>query len=409
MKGKQPWFRSSGYKHLDVPIGKSFADATQNPSFVAAHSWLPLIKYTKRVKRYKPKAGKTVFKERQIMYASHRDACILRRFASRLTQLLDDYYVANGLDTVVIAYRKLGKANYDFSADAFRFVKKAMPCIVLCFDIEGFFDHLDHGILKDRLKRILKVTELPPDWYAVFRSVTQFRTIDRSDLQAHPNFASRYNDRRRRLIGTIKEIIDAKIPITRNPNRFGIPQGTPISSALSNLYLQDFDADLYNICTTCGALYQRYSDDILVVCPEEKENEIIATVQRLLSNHRLKLAVDKTDRQLFSSESSGIYQYLGFNVSPDGAIIRPSSLARHWRKAKRAVERTRRAGLRAISTGKADRIYVKKLRKRFSPVGTRNFSSYARRADKAFSSKRISRQIARLERTIDGEIRSLQD
>jgi RNA-directed DNA polymerase len=64
--------------------------------------------------------------------------------------------------------------------------------------------------------------------------------------------------------------------------------------------------------------------------------------------------------------------------------------------------------LAAISAGKSDKIFVSNLRRRFSPVGGRNFSSYARRADAAFGSKKIARQIARLERKIDVEIRALQ-
>jgi RNA-directed DNA polymerase len=84
MKGKRrPWYASSGYKHLDVQVGEAFAVQTKNPDFVACHSLLPFIKYTKRVKRYKRKEGKTLYKERPIMYASHRDACILK--AMRLT------------------------------------------------------------------------------------------------------------------------------------------------------------------------------------------------------------------------------------------------------------------------------------------------------------------------------------
>ena len=79
MRGKRPWFRSSGYRHLDVPVAVGFADRTADPIFVAAHPWLPLIKYLKCVKRYKPASGKTVSKERSIMYASHRDAYILKR------------------------------------------------------------------------------------------------------------------------------------------------------------------------------------------------------------------------------------------------------------------------------------------------------------------------------------------
>jgi RNA-directed DNA polymerase len=409
MKSNRPWYRSSGYKHLDVPIGEEFAEKTAHPDFVAAHSWLPLIKYIKRTKRYKPKNGKTVFKERPIMYASHRDACILKRYALRLSELLDKHYVNNDLDNAVIAYRKLGKANYNFSADAFRFAKQMMPCTVLCFDITGFFDNLDHRILKDRLKRVLDVKELSPDWYAVFRAVTKFKMIERTDLQRHPTFGPRYRDKSQRLIARITDIIEAGIAIIRNPNNFGIPQGTPISSAFSNLYLLDFDATLSTACMTCDALYQRYSDDILIVCPPGKEAELFATVEECLREHRLKLAADKTDQQLFDPQNPAVFQYLGFNVSPNGAVIRPSSLARQWRKAKRAIKAAERAGLAAISSGRTDKIFVSNLRRRFSPVGARNFSSYARRADKAFGSKKISRQVARLERRIDAEIRGLQE
>jgi RNA-directed DNA polymerase len=408
MKGKRPWFRSGGYKHLDVPIGGEFAEKTAHPDFVAAHSWLPLLKYIKRTKRYKPKSGKTLFKERPIMYASHRDACIFKRYALRLSELLDKHYVTNDLDSTVIAYRKLGKANYDFSADAFRFAKKMMPCTVLCFDITGFFDNLDHRILKGRLKRILDVKELSPDWYAVFRAATQFKTIERTDLQKHPAFGSRFRDKSQRLIARITDITEAGIAIARNPNKFGIPQGTPISSAFSNLYLLDFDAKLSNACITRDALYQRYSDDILIICPLGKEAELLAAVEECLKAHRLELASEKTDQQSFDPQNPAVFQYLGFNISPDGPVIRPSSLARQWRKAKRAIRAAERAGLAAISAGKSDKIFVSNLRRRFSPVGGRNFSSYARRADAAFGSKKIARQIARLERKIDVEIRALQ-
>ncbi len=324
------------------------------------------------------------------MYASHRDACILKRYSLQLTDLLDKHYSSNGLDSAVIAYRKLGKANYDFSAEAFRFAIKMMPCSVLCFDITGFFDNLDHRILKSRLKRILGVGELSEDWYRVFRAVTRFRTIERSDLEKHSDFGPRFKDKSCRLIGTINDIKSAGIAIVENTNKFGIPQGTPISSALSNLYLLDFDAKLVAFCTAHGCLYQRYSDDILVICPLGKETDIACAVQESLKEHRLELAADKTDQQKFDMKDQDVFQYLGFNISPDGAVIRPSSLARQWRKFKRAINAARRAGLEAISSGKSDRIYVSNLRRRFSPVGARNFSSYARRADKAFGKRRIT-------------------
>jgi hypothetical protein len=283
-----------------------------------------------------------------------------------------------------------------------------MPCTILCFDITGFFDHLDHRILKERLKRILGAKELPSDWYAVFRAVSRYSSIERNDLESHITFGPRLSANTRDPIATISEIKDAGIAITQNPDPFGIPQGTPISSVFSNLYLIDLDAVLLDSCTACGALYRRYSDDILIICPLGNETALAALVQNSLADHRLTLAADKTDIRQFDAVSPSAFQYLGFNISPNGAVIRPSSLARQWRKAKRAIERTKKAGLAAIALGKADRIFVKKLRRRFSPVGSRNFCSYSRRSAQAFGAKKINRQVARLEAKIDLAIRELQ-
>ena len=165
---KHPWFKPRRYKHFDVSVGTRFADReASDPSFVATHDWLPLIHYVKREKLYKPKDGKTIYKDRDIMYASHRDACILGKYTNVLSGILDDYYEKNNLGNHVIAYRKLGKSNYTFSSEAYKFSVENSPCIVLCFDITGFFDHLDHAIIKDRLKRVLDVKEIPCDWYKI--------------------------------------------------------------------------------------------------------------------------------------------------------------------------------------------------------------------------------------------------
>lgn len=174
---KLAWFKTRKYRHFDAPVSAPYADDVSDPQFVAKHSWLPLIHYVKRIKRYKKLENKTVLKDRSIMFASHRGACILSKYTFDLSRLLDQHYEQSGLENSVIAYRKLGRANYHFSADAYRFAKSRNRCVVLCFDITGFFDNLDHGILKNRLKQLLAVDELPANWYAVFRHVTKFSKV----------------------------------------------------------------------------------------------------------------------------------------------------------------------------------------------------------------------------------------
>jgi RNA-directed DNA polymerase len=405
---KPEWFKPRGYRHFDAQVGAPFAERVSQAEFVERHSWLPLIHYDKRVKRYRPKDAKTVFKVRPIMYASHRDSCILSKYAWELSRALDTYYKHFDLDRYVIAYRKLGKSNYHFSADALRFARARPGCVVLCYDVNGFFDHLDHRILKDRLRRILQIPELARDWFAVFRHVTRFSVVEREALAAHPQFGAKLSIRSREPIATIAEVISQGIPIKTNPSTFGIPQGTPISSAFSNLYMLDLDLKMVDLCKRRGALYQRYSDDILIICQGADEALITSAFASQLKEHRLNLNEDKSERLITGVGTSQAVQYLGFNISTEGAVIRPGSLARQWRKARRSIARTKKIGVAAIASGEASKIYTKKLRKRFYPVGVRNFSSYARRSAKAFGSKKIIRQVLRLERMIDEELRDLE-
>jgi RNA-directed DNA polymerase len=405
---KPEWFRTRGYKHLDSPVGEAFAfRRATKADFVEQHAWLPLIHYVKLVRRYKPTQGKTVLKPRDIMYASHRDACILAKYAHELSARLDDYYATNGISSHVIAYRKLGRSNYDFSADAYRYCIEHTPCIVLCFDITGFFDHLDHGILKDRLKRITGTTELPNDWYKVFRHVTRFRKIEREDLAEHAVFGPRLKLRDSNPVAGITEVKAAGIPITHNENDYGIPQGTPISSALSNLYMIDIDTTLAAICLSRGALYQRYADDILVACQRIDEADIVTKLTDAIEAHKLEIKAEKTERAVFGTKRNTVFQYLGFNISPQGACIRPGSLSRQWRKLRRSVRHAKHVGGAAVASGKAAKIYTKNLRRKLSPVGARNFSSYARRSATALQSKTILHQIRRIERAADKAIREL--
>lgn len=415
------WFRPRSYKHFDAPVGEAFADKACDTSFVASHAWSPLIHYVKRVKRYKPKwsddgktrlNGETVFKLRDIMFASHRDACILAKYAADISEGLDAYYKASGLDQNVIAYRRLGRANYHFSADAYRFAKQHQECIALCFDITGFFDNLDHAILKERLKNLLAVQELSKDWYAVFRHVTKFRYVERTALEANDEIRSKLKDNSKEPVATIAELKAALIPIIPNPKNFGIPQGTPISAAFSNVYMIDVDRIMVGACATVGAMYRRYSDDILIVCHAEDEINLTLLLKSAVAAHKLEIKDEKTERAVFTANTAESFQYLGFDVTRDGAVIRPSSLARQWRKAKRAVRRFKN---RSKNLGKDNtvsklttKISTKKLRRRFWPTGARNFSKYARLAAKEFGSNTIVNQVLRLERMVDREIRSIK-
>lgn len=424
------WFKTRGYRHFDLPVGERFASKVTDSNFVLQHSFLPLLHYKKIETRYKkcPKTGKRKIctKSRPIKYASHRDACILSYYASELNKLLDAHYEAADLSDSVLAYRALGRGNYDFSAEVFAFAKSHAPVTILAFDVSTFFDKLDHKLLKYRLKTVLAISSLPEHWFRVFRAITTFHYVDMEELKANPRFSDRLKEKSRDRIASVEELKAHGINFHPNPELAkgywrGIPQGTPISAAASNLYMIDFDAAARAYCDSIGALYRRYSDDILVICEPAHATAAEAKIMDLIRAEKLEISPHKTERTEFTGTravAGKAAQYLGFTFHQAGPAIRESSLARQWRKMRRTMRRTRKIAERAIASGKSSKAHTKRLYRRFTYLKVRddegvrivrNFSSYGRRSAAAFGDdERISRQIRRFERAALHEIEKLK-
>lgn len=424
------WFKSRGYRHFDLPVSEKFASKVIDPNFVIQHSFVPLLHYTKSEKRYKkcPKTGKRTItsKDRPIKYASHRDACILSFYASEMNKFLDAHYDAAGLSDSVLAYRALGRGNYDFSAEVLAFAKTHAPVTILAFDVSSFFDNLDHTLLKRRLKAVLGVTSLPEHWMRVFRAITAFHYVDMEELKANATFSARLKENGRDRIASVEELKANGIKFHPNPElakgyRRGIPQGTPISAAASNLYMIDFDEAARAFCDSIGALYRRYSDDILVICDPAHAAATEAKIMDFIKAEKLEISPHKTERTEFTGTGAvagKAAQYLGFALHEAGPAIRESSLARQWRKMKRAMRRTRKIAERNIASGKSTKAHTKRLYRRFAHLKVRddegvrivrNFSSYGRRSASAFGGdEKITQQIKRFERAALREIQELK-
>jgi RNA-directed DNA polymerase len=403
---KPSWFRPRGYRHLDAPVSVGWA-CKIDPEFVAAHSWSPLIHYIKKQKRYKLVSKKTTIapavmavetKPRHIMFASHRDACILSKYSAEIVKRLDVFYEKCGLNSTVIAYRSLGKSNYHFAADVQEFVRQNDPLIVMCFDVSGFFDSLNHRKLKARLKWLLGLSELPADWLQVFRTITKYRHVEKSDIDANGEFKARIAESTNGPIATILEIKAAGIQIHPNANDYGIPQGTPISASASNLYLVEFDQLLKAEADKIGALYKRYSDDILIACKPEKASEIENIVLSALQNEGLEVNTKKTEKCLLSGNDRQSFQYLGFQLGLTDATVRSGSMSKQWRSTKRALRKAEKSGLARTTAGKSKQVYTRKLVGKFTHVGSRNFISYVNRSADELESSKIRKQAKKLHR-----------
>ena len=174
----------------------------------------------------------------------------------------------------------------------------------------------------------------------------------------------------------------------------------------------DFDAAMVEFCASIGATYRRYCDDIMVLCPLGHADAAETFVKARIAEEKIELNESKTERHVFGDASDDTAQYLGFRLSPKGARLRELSLARQWRKFRRSVRKFRVVGEAAIAAGHADKVFTKKLRKRFTALRgkkgrpLRNFSSYARRSAEALDAPAVLRQVRRLERALEQEIGS---
>ena len=180
---KKDWFPSKVYLHFDGKMSRADAEAlVANKNAICRHSFLPLIAFDKRDRRYRRMKGRPTeitTKTRRIAYCSNRDACIFSYYAHLLNEKYE-YLIRNlEIDDVVIGYRQIG-SNIDLAMSAFSEVRARGSCVAFAFDISGFFDNIDHGVLKRNWCRVLGVPVLPDDHYAIFKRITHFSTVNRS-------------------------------------------------------------------------------------------------------------------------------------------------------------------------------------------------------------------------------------
>ncbi|RYD71863.1 MAG: hypothetical protein EOP84_24145, partial [Verrucomicrobiaceae bacterium] len=168
------------YAHFDDPLTdaalKTFAVQGDR---IKSHAFLPLVGYQKVVRKMDfsvfPPLAKN--KERDIRYASHTDSAIYSVYAQALSELYERQIAAGDVGDCVLAYRGGIGYNVPFAKSLIDEVRKRGTCHVICLDVSGFFDNLDHKILKTMMCRVLQTTELPEDWYKIFRRLTSFEYV----------------------------------------------------------------------------------------------------------------------------------------------------------------------------------------------------------------------------------------
>jgi Reverse transcriptase (RNA-dependent DNA polymerase) len=374
------------YPHFDSDISAADAEIlVQNPDAITSHSFYPFLRYIERWNKWAEKGLKGKSKERPIRYAARRDSYILSYYRHLLSSLYEPLLKKFDLDDVVLAYRRIpdeqtgrGKCNIHFARDAFQKIISLGQCSVVALDISNYFESLDHTLLKAKWEMLLGVNRLPADHHHVYRSITKYAFVDKMDVYERLGFYGDKIDPKsgRTTKGFLKSFKDIPRPqicspaefrekiagggsqnsiIQRHDKEFGIPQGSPISDLLANLYLLDFDREMSTEARRLGGHYSRYSDDILIVLPGAALDGEAAMrfAQQCIAKYgdEIKIKDEKSYIYEFSPASGGDQnfcrvlghegqgknglEYLGFRFDGKKVYIKDSTLSNLWRKVTR--------------------------------------------------------------------------
>lgn len=434
----EDWFKIKRYPHIGLPITTKDYNWVKNyvndPNKISKHSFLPFIHKTilKRKFRTDPsnatknKSGKRYRikqqpKIRDTFFASHIDAMVFSKYNIIISEAYEEYIKSKPFNESIVAYRKIpiiegkkgNKCNIDFAKTVFEYIlsNKNKKLTVIVADIKSFFDNLDHKILKKQWIKVLGKKTLPPDHYNLYKALTRIKYIESQQLfeaynktmlvsRGIPNSASETEYKRKSLNDTRyfkeknavaycnkEEFIknNLSLIISKNNER-GIPQGSPISATLANIYMLDLDDKLFGTINKINGFYQRYSDDLIIVCEQKYESFILKEINEAINNDTVKLTIEPKKYkiyhfELFLGSFKGFVfddktkkakikkplEYLGFVFDGQIVLIKNSGFAKFYRSMKHAFNRASGFALNSKNPDKS--IFKARLYKRFTYKG----------------------------------------
>ena len=418
------------------------------PENIANHKFVPLLHRTLSQRKYRPlenapknssgKRQRTISnkKERHIFFPSHIDSIVYSYYSYLLTVAYEEYLLDKPYGSVALAYRKIpigngksgNKSNIEFAFEAFDFIEnnKHRKLSVIIADITSFFDNLDHRILHKQWKRVLKVDNLPKDHYTIYKNLVDYKFVNENELfkrfqhkliveRFKPNDTSQkelkrkkvnkiYNIRQENVVAfcdkdeffeEATDLIRVDKPYNKavreslqKEEKKGIPQGTPISATLANIYMLDFDERIYSETesNSKNAYYQRYSDDLIIICDQNDEEYFYSLIQNEIEiEANLDIQPKKTNIYRYELNNAlelkggivknGIVnpnkqlEYLGFMYDGSKIRIKTAGFSKFYRTMKRSFRRGAHFAKSAHISSNS--LFETRLYKRFTHLGSK--------------------------------------
>lgn len=424
--------KTSGYIHFDKrrSLDNALWSYISNEEKIKKHGFFPFIHFTLNTRKVKRQSEqlKIKNKRRDIMYAAHVDSWIYRYYGACLNEKYNEYLKIHGFHDIPIAYRTNlnGQCNINYANDTFKFIKNNVPSIVIIGDFTKFFDFLDHQYLKKQLCDLLEVNRLPDDFYHVFLSLTKYSYVDLSAILKYRGAKSlkELNDEKQILSNADFHKLSRKkhrvnpeddFIIKKNQKMYGIPQGSPMSGVLANIYMIKFDEMLLEWVKKRHGYYRRYCDDFVIVLPCTKgkagilEKEAREWLTKLFSWRSqnsgkllVKLQQEKTQvyffdgkqiKDCYSSKATPNISFLGFSYNGQIVKIRDQTTSRYYQRFYRKLHEIQRQNDIKRSYGErlhgCSNFYQQYTKKRKRDINKNkhskgNFIDYARRSAKIF-------------------------
>lgn len=366
--------KKSGYVHFDkrMSLNDQVWTYITNKEKIKAHGFYPFLHFQQSKFKHQWSDAENghrrvteIKKYRDILYAAHVDSWIYRYYGALLNKAYNKFLAETNLDNVPIAYRnnKKGKSNIHFAEEVFAFIKYNKPCYVKVGDFSNFFDFLDHKYLLKQIRTVIGDKRISDDSFHVLKSLLQYSYVEydaiikytgmnhkqleeRQVILPEEDFRSLMRNHRRN--GSSDEFF-----IKKHKANYGIPQGSPMSGVLANIYMIEFDRDISALVSRYHGIYRRYSDDFIIVIPEKyADNDVWNSLDKTISGmfkskssdtkkFLVKLSDEKThsffvnvDCNIYdSTKHRRVLSFLGFSYDGKRIYIRDSSVHRYYMRA----------------------------------------------------------------------------
>lgn len=206
-------------------------------------------------------------------------------------------------------------------------------------DIEGFFDNINHKLLKKKMNRMINGTENP----VLYQLLRHFLMVPRVLPGVYEQYCKEYYPERleRKARKRAKDEKTAETQVSQNvrkehvrlttqPRLKGIPQGGVLSGFLANLFLYDFDVMVLQLAKEMDFKYIRYADDFMLLFRSpEQSREVFEILVKFLAKEKLTLHPydsPKTELRDLSANKKETIVFVGYEISSRYLRINPANV-----------------------------------------------------------------------------------